>query len=308
MSVSTVHVLHGIVNSSTFISQISSARPMTDIQTLIAQSAGLPYPLFTATMGVNPAVPFETTQLKTILDLSGALTSIVDLSGANTDLYFKKVADLGRRVADASSAHMRFRMSQAFLSLDRISAGHNSEAVASCRLGTTYDGTNNPLVPAGSQTLSGTPASAFHYVAGPVSLNIGAGAAVLPGVQDITIEFNRDVLQIGSDGELYPTFVASRFYSPVVTIRCLEHVWASFGINGSALTGATFYLRKVAATGRVANATAEHIAFTATAGLVHVDEATGGNNDESMVTVRCTLVGADATTEPISCNTATAIS
>src|SRR5688572_2076696 len=149
MAVSTVHVLHGIHNGSTFLSQIVNARPITDNQLLVAQSAGLPFPLFVGTMAGNPAVPFETTQLKTVLDLSGALESIVDLSANNTDLLFKKVQDLGRRVADASAAHMRFRMSQAFLVLDRITAGHNSEAVASCRLGTTYDGSNNPLVPAG---------------------------------------------------------------------------------------------------------------------------------------------------------------
>src|SRR5688572_9756153 len=107
MAVNTVHVLHGIQNGATFISQIPNARPMTDAQLLVAGSAGLPYPLFVSTMALNPAVPFDTTQLKTVLDLTGALTSIVDLSGANTDLYFKKVADLGRRTANASAAHLR---------------------------------------------------------------------------------------------------------------------------------------------------------------------------------------------------------
>jgi hypothetical protein len=308
MAVSTVHVLHGIVNSSTFLSQIVNARPITDAQTMIAQSAGLPFPLFTGTIGVNPAVPFETTQLKTILDLSGALSSIVDLSGANTDLHFKKVTDLGRRLADATTGHLRFRMAQAFLSLERISAGHNSEAVASCLLGTTYDGTNSPLVPAGSLALAGTPVGATHWLAGPVKLN----GSTLPGVENIDISFNRQVMQMGADGELYPTFAACQFYSPVITIRCYEHVWATYGIDGTALSGSagafTAYLRKVSNVGRVAAATTEHIAFTGTTGVVHVEEATGGNNDASMVTVRVTLVGADASTEPIAVSTGSAIS
>lgn len=304
MSVSTAHVLHGIVNSSTFLSQIVNARPMTDAQLLVSAPAGLPFPLFAATMGVNPSVPFESTQIKTLLDLTGALTSIVDWTGANTDLYFKKIADEGRRVADASSAHLRCRMSQAALSVDRISAGHNSEAVASCRLLTTYDGSNAPFVQAGSTALSGTPTSAEHFVAGPVSLN----TVTIPGVLDISIEFNRDVMMLASDGEIYPTFVAQRVYSPVVTFRVLEHVWYTYGIIGTALTAATFYLRKVTTDGRVANATQEHIAFTATAGVIHVDEASGGGNDESVVSVRATLVGSNATTEPIAVDTTAAIS
>lgn len=303
MSVSTVHVLHGIVNSSTFISQISNARPITDLQTLVAQSAGLPFPLFVGNMGTNPSIPFDTTQLKTILDLTGALTSITDLSGANTDLHFKKVTDLGRRVADATTDHLRFRMSQAWLSLERITASNRGEATASCRLGTTYDGTNAPLVPAGSLALAGTPTSAFHYVTGPVVLN----TVQLPGVEDITIDFGRQVMEMGADGELYNTFAACQFYSPVITIRGYTNAWATYGLNGTALTAMTVYLRKVTTDGRVANGTEEHIAFTATAGLISVEESTGGNNEPSMTTVKCTLVGANATTEPIAVDTTSAI-
>jgi hypothetical protein len=241
------------------------------------------------------------------LDLSGALSSIVDLSGANTDLLFKATADLGRRVADATTSHVRFRMAQAYLALNQITAGHESEAVASCILGTTYDGSNAPLVAAGSVALSGTPTSATHYVAGPVSLN----ASTLSGVQDISIDFGRRLIVLGGDGEIYPTFCACQFYSPTITIRTLTHVWQTYGITGTALSGSagafTAYLRKVSNVGRVADGTAEHIKFTGTTGTIQVDEATGGNNDPSMVTVRVTLVGSSATTEPIAVDTAIAI-
>jgi hypothetical protein len=303
MAVSTVHVLHGIVNASTFISQINSANPITNIERLVAESAGLPYPLFTATMGVHPAIPFESPQLTTILNLSGALSSIVNLSAANTDLYYKRVDDLGRRIADASLAHKQFRMSQAYLTLDSITASNRGEATARCRLGTTFDGTNAPLIPTGSKALAGTPISPDHFVVGPVSLN----GSVLAGVEDTTIELNRTLYELSSDGEIYPTFAAQRFYSPVVTIRCYEHVWDSFGILGNALTAGVFYLRRVASNGRVPDGTASHIKFTADTGTIHMEDASGGGNDPSMVTVRCTLVSANASAEPIAVNTASAI-
>lgn len=304
MAISTSHVLHGVnLGGSTFISQIQSGRPATNVQRLVAESAGLPYPLFTATMGVNPAFTLEATQLKSLLDLTGAVTGIADLSGGNTDLYFKKVTDLGRRLADATAGHMRFRMSQAFYALDRITAGHNSEAVASGRVGTTYDGSNNPLVPAGSTALAGTPVGATHWLAGPVALN----TVQLPGVADITIDFGRQVMEMGADGELYNTFAACMFYAPVVTIRSYEHCWATYGLNGTALTAMSLYLRKVGTTGRVADATAEHIKFTSSTGVIHVEESTGGGNEPSMTTVTVQLVSSSASTEPITVDTASAI-
>jgi hypothetical protein len=303
MSVSTGYVLHGIQNSSTFLSQISQARPTPQNELLIADPAGLPFPVFTATLAGNPAIPFETTQIKTILDLSGALASIVDLSGANTDLYYKKLADRGRRVPDATTEHKRFRMSQAYLSLERITAGHRQEAQASVLLGTTWDGTNKPLVPAGSLALSGTPTSAQHFLAGPVFLN----TVQLPGVQDMSIDFQRQLVVVGGDGELYPTFVAMMLYRADVTIRCTEHDWQTYGIDGTALTAGSFYLRKMATTGRVADGTAEHIKFAATAGEITVEDSSGGGNEMSMTTYRVTCVGADANTEPITVNTAIAI-
>ncbi len=307
MAIASVGVLHGIQNSSTFLSQISNARVTTDIQNIIAESAGLPFPLFTGPMSIGPSVAFDCTQLKTILDLTNSLTGIVDLSGANTDLFFKATQDLGRRVADATTGHIRFRMSQAYLAVNQITAGHNSEATASCVLGTTYDGSNAPLVAAGSTALSGTPTGATHWVAGPVSLN----ASALAGIQDISIDFGRRLIIVGGDGELYPTFCACQSYQPTITFRTLTHVWQTYGITGTALSGSagamTAFLRKVSSTGRVADGTAQHIAFTGTTGTIQVDEATGGNNDPSMVTVRVTLVAASATVEPIAVDTASVI-
>ncbi len=307
MAVASVGVLHGIINSSTFLSQISNARATTDIQNIIAESAGLPFPVFTGPMSIGPSVSFDCTQIKTILDLTNALTGIVDLSGANTDLLFKATVDLGRRLADNTAGHVRFRMSQAYLSVNQISAGHNSEATASCILGTTYDGSNAPLVAAGSVALTGTPTSATHYVAGPAKLNTVA----LAGIQDMSIDFGRRLIVLGSDGELYPTFCTCQFYQPTITFRVLTHVWQTYGIIGTALSGSagalTCYLRKVSSTGRIVDGTAEHIAFTGTTGTIQVDEATGGNNDPNMITVRVTLVGASAAAEPIAVDTASMI-
>lgn len=308
MAVSTLYALHGIVSASpaAFISQIDSARPTPNSEFLDGVPAGFPYALFTSHFALNPDVTFETPQIKTILDLTGALSSIVDLSAGNVDLHFKKFQDLGRRVADASLAHKRFRMAQAYLSLGQITAGDRSRAVAACRLGTTYNGSSAPLVAAGSLALAGTPTAAQHFVAGPVFYNVGGGSTQIPGVQSVSIDLGRQVIQLSGDGEPYITFAACQMYDPVITVQCVEHAWETFTAEGGVLTGASIYLRKVSALGRVADGTTEHIKFAGTAGLITVTESTGGGNDPSITTYRIKLVGTDSV-EPITVNTAIAI-
>src|SRR6188474_652750 len=122
MAVGTVHVLHGVVNASTFLSQISNSQLSSGIETLVAMATGMPYAQFVANFGQNPSTTFDCTQIKTLLDLTNAMTGIVDLSAANTDIHLKKVTDLGRREADASAVHMRFRIAQAWLGVERITA------------------------------------------------------------------------------------------------------------------------------------------------------------------------------------------
>jgi hypothetical protein len=303
MPVGTVHVLHGIANSSTFISQITSSTPTPGIEQILSTGAGMPFPLFAGNIGQNPSLGFESTQMKTLLDLTGALESIVDLSGSNTDLLYKKASDHGRRVADATAEHTRLRIARAWLGIDSISAGHRSLATASCRLGTTFDGSNAPIVPAGSVALSGTPTSAAHWIGGPVVLNTVA----IPGVQDFTIDFGREYFEAGGSGELYNTHCHLKSYSPVVTIRTLDHSWATYGLNGTVLTAGDFYLYHLSPTGRVANATETHIKFSATAGLITVEDTTAGASETAVTTIRVQLLGANSTTEPITCDTTAAI-
>jgi hypothetical protein len=298
MAVANAHVLHGILNGASFISQVTNARVSPQINEQVSFAAGLPVPLFVGNLGQNPDITFDTTQLVTILDLVKSSTTpiIKDLSGANTDLYFKVVAERGTRTADASLAHLRFRAAEAVLICNQITAGHQSEASASCRIALPYDGTNEPLVPAGSLALAGTPSAATHFVAGPVFIN----TVQVTGIQDITIDFGWQLFEIGGGGELYNTFLAVQSQAPSVTITTTNVPWPTYGLNGTALTALSVYLRKVSATGRVANGTAQHIKFAATAGDIFISDTTSGNNDMASTTIRMPLVAPSATGDPLS--------
>lgn len=289
MPVAAAEVLHGIVNNTTFISQITSAAVSPAVEAFIANAAGQVNPQFAAAMGISPEVRFSSPQLKTILDLTGV--SVADLSANNTDLFFKAMADQGSRVSSASSAHHRWRAAQALMEVQSISAGHRSVASATCRIILGYDGTNVPLVYAGSQALSGTPTANENFVAGECYLN----STEIDGVQDITIDFGRQMVQLGAAGELYPTFNAEGTVNPTITIRAYNAgFWATSGL-ALAVTSGSFYFRKLATVGRVADNVTEHIKFAVTNGLAYIDTTEGDGVNPSLTTIVIKPVAASDT-------------
>jgi hypothetical protein len=295
MPVASVDLLHGIVNGATFISQFTSQEVSPGIEAMVAHAAGQVQPQFAANMGQKPEIRFTTPQVKSILDLVGS-TGIYDFSGANTDLHFKVAADQGSRTASASAAHHRFRAAQGFLVLERISAGHRSEAQAQCRIICGYDGTNSPLVYAGSLALAGTPASGEHYVLGECHLN----GSEIDGVQDLDMDWGHTVLQIGSSGELYDTFNALLQANPTVTMNALNTgYWSTATLNGLDLSSGSLYLRKLARTGRVADATAEHIKLTLADGLICVDRTSGDGMSPNITTITVKPIASSDTTTAI---------
>lgn len=303
MAISNLFVLHGInISGLAFISQITNARPSPAIETILARSAGFPSPLFVANMGQKPMVSFDTTQVATILGITGI--TIADLTSYTVDLYYTLVTNRGSRVAAANASHYRFRMANAVLACDRITAGHRSEATASCMLYNPYDGVNEPIVPVGSVALAGTPTSDEHFVVGPCSFN----GTDFEGVTDFTLDFGRSLIQAGDRGDLYDTFLAEQELSPSVSVKANGGVpWFGAGLNGTALTSMTCYLRRLATTGRVANGTASHISVTADTGLVYAEDSSGGNNDPVSTSVRAALVASSATAYPVAVNTGVAI-
>jgi hypothetical protein len=302
MPVASVDLLHGIVlPSASFISQFTDFQMSPMIEAMVANPAGLVDPLFVANMGQKQEIRFGTTQLKTVLD--SAALSVVDLSGGNTDLYLKAAADQGSRGASASLLHYRFRVAQGLMMVDSISAGHRTEAVANCRLIAGYDGTNVPIVYAGTVAVAGTPTSAEHFVVGECYLN----GAEIEGVQDLSIDFGRQMIQVGSSGELYDTFNAEGTVNPTITIRAFNSpFWSTATINGLAATSGSFYLRKLATVGRVADATAEHIKFAITDGLIYVDTIAGDGMSPNVTTITIKPV-ADSSTAKAVVLTSTAV-
>lgn len=301
MSVASNFALHGIKTPSTFLSQISSAAYNSNINTMQGVPAGLPFGTFVYNLNQSPEFAITCEQVKTLLDITG--TGLGDTSSGNVDLLFKATTNKGSRVADATTSHWQARAPETVFVPLSLTASNDSPASMQARVVCLYDGTNAPVANTGSVALSGTPVASEHFVVGPVVIN----SSTIPGILDVSIDFGLNLIETRSDGELYISWLAIREMRPVITIRCLGSAAVTYGLNGTALTGLTVYLRKCAVTGRVANGTSEHIAFTATAGLITIPDASGGNNNEATTTIRCELIGADATTVPLAVDTTAAI-
>jgi len=301
MSIATLHVLHGIKNNTTFLSQMSNAQASAGIEPLLGVPAGTPFPTFVGNPSQTPEITFDSTQLKTILDACG--TSIADWSANNTILYFKKVSPFASRVGNATAQHMTLSAAEAALLWSQISADHQQPASASCNVGIIYDGTNEPLIPVNNVVVTGTSTSEEHYTVGTIWIN----GTQIHGIQNVQISSGVSVFHLGGDGELYKTFIAEQEANPTITFQTPDLPWPTIGLNGLAASSFSVYLRKIGTTAPVPDGTAEHIKFSGTKGLIRIEQTVNGANNETMTTVTITPVGTAENTRPLTVNTAIAI-
>lgn len=302
MGVSSVHVLHGIKTPSNFYTQVEEATPSPGASVILGASAGHIQPLFRGIPAYKPSVGFKTTQLATLLAEAGLYG--VALTG-NTDCLYRKTVAFGTREALASTVHTQIRLHDAFLSWRGLTARHQGIASIDAVISALFDGTNAPMAATAGVALTGNnPAAGEYFALGPVSVN----GSVLTGVQEASIDMGIEYIEAGSASEAYPSFIAVRAVNPTITLRGLDLGWGTYGATGTALSACIVYLRKLTADGNyVADATAQHIKFTGTNGLITIDSTGGGGNGEATTGLKLSLRAANATAEALTVSTASAI-
>lgn len=308
MSIASKFVLHGIVSGANFLTQIDNCRVSPEAEILLSMPAGVPYPMNASVIRVVPMATFETEQLATLLGLGGNNgVNLIDLSAGNVDLYWKKTKNLASREADASLVHSRYRAAMACLSVDRITAGDKRPARASCTLYCLYNGSAVPMTFTGSVALSGTPAAADRWLAGPAEITDTFPTTIdVAGLQELTVDFQRRVKIDGSAGELYATHAFQQETSPIITVSGFDQLLPSIG-NGVELTDAKAYLRRSDKTAPYAAAATEHILIDAGVAIATIDEETGGGNQDAQSKLRITPITSDGTVSPLAITLSSAI-
>ncbi|MBW3538771.1 MAG: hypothetical protein KY476_00725 [Planctomycetes bacterium] len=285
MPVSKVFVLGALSTPNNNYTELEDATPTPTAEVMHEMAVGHPQPLFTALRSIKPEVVARLLQVGTAFAEFGLLGK--DHSAGNTDLFYRAAVDLGSMEAIATAAHVRLRMANAFCYLRSVKASHRQNA--SCELATvpTYDGVNEPIVPAGSQTLSITPAASEFYGLGPVKLN----GTTLDGVQEFDVDFGVELIEAGDASDIWNTFIAIRMIKPVITIKGFnEEHWATYGIKGTALTSFTAYLRRKSSDGHnVADGGGTHASISLPAGaggLIVVENSSGGISDPAQTSLK----------------------
>lgn len=303
MSLSTRKYLSQIVlGTGGVVSELQDATPDPHIDYLIGRAAGFPEPVFIGALKIKPDVLFTSMQIKSILDAcntGAAAPFAADQSAANTDLFYQDAPNKGSRTAVASTVHQRFRLAKAVLYWSQISAQDGQEATIAARLKPVWDGTNVPLVPAGSIAITGTPVGDERYTLGPVVVD----GVTLDGIVQVQFDSGITADEATSDGELYDSFCGIEMTAPsiLITGNTIEW-WNTYGLL-TALTGVTVYLRRKNATGNYpdTDTPSRHIAITGTAGAVAPDRT---NGIKSQTTLRVTLAAPDFATPSLTVSTA----
>jgi hypothetical protein len=236
-------------------------------------------------VGVHRSLPdlrWSTPQLGTLeaLMVTGDYYLSRDLSLYNVDVLLRAGLNLNSRVADATTAHLRGRMAaNAMLIRESIVAEEGQLASARCRIAAVLNSQTgaDPLAMTAGVANTGNASGGALYTLGPVKLN----GSFVNGVTYCGIEFNPEYDEVSTSGEGFLTYIGIRRYRPVITIRTRQSDYmATFGSRGTNLSSLSFWLREKLPNNIVASdATAAHVKYTATTGVIKARAISGPNAD-----------------------------
>jgi len=304
------HVLYA-VNIDTvdagdvFIDQISDFNVSPQISKRLTGADGAVFNTHAAVRNQEPRLTFTTSKLATVLAKIGiqGLPISSDADEPGLEAFLQKTVEGGTRASGAE--HQKLTIKKGIIVPRTLNAGLDGadldlEAIA------TWDGTNDPIIVADNQALTGTPSVSELFCVGPAYIN----GASLEGIQNISIDFGIQVTLRYHQGDVWPHWSGIMLIQPVITITTDDALTLStFGLSGTAQgeTNSVIYLRKTQKNGtRVANDVAEHISFTVDDGHISVDNVRGPHGSILASVVRIDPIY-DGTNDPIVINTATVI-
>lgn len=265
MAGTNLYIPHSInFPSGTDLTQLDALEPEFGLEGFRVNSASEVLPGFTGSMHSRPVLAMQTTQIKDVIDKMDQDGIAKGYSASNIDLEFRKVTSLTGRIALATTSNLRLRLANSLFCLNSISARIGSLATCNFTLLPISDGSTAPMVYGSGVAISGTSAVQAVFEVGPVSLN---GSALC--VQGWDFNTNISMIERRCSGSAYLEYAAVGNASPTLEID-LDDLATALAMlpAGANLSSLTFYLRKKSQGGiNVADATEEHIAFTASVGM-----------------------------------------
>lgn len=315
MTVSTKHTLFAaeIFNdpqsAAVVLGGVTRMGIMLGSEVVADTTSGQVYPTHTALYSQNPRAEISTLSVASWLDQAGLTgLQIVATSDPGVYLYAHKHSEGGTRAG--ATSHKRYNIKEGILIPRRLVCEHQKDAQLDYELLITYDGTNNPIVIAESQTLPSGVTDAERFTIGAWTLE----SVAFPQIRSLEIDFGIKAVAESADSDKWPTHVSIEEITPKVTLKGIDVGWfaaAKIPLAGLAITHANTkgYLRKrsrTAASSFVADGTAEHIKFTIE-GLAVVQNAFDANGQAAAEADLEITARYDGTNTPFVLDTTSAI-
>jgi len=224
-------------------------------------SSGNVYPEHAHLTAQDPVVDFETAAIGTAWRLCGlAGESIADLSGYLT-LYQKKLASGGGIAAGAS--HRKLTARKGIVIPQQLTVSTREDASLTYQAIVTYDGTNEPYTISSSVSVPAVAVDSERYGIGTMQI----GSVTIDKLNSWTLDFGIETFIDNSGSAIWPVEVHIKKTAPRLTVQITDAevlAAANIPLTGKAAAHAdtTFYLRRRAGAGFVANGSSVHVAIT----------------------------------------------
>lgn len=285
-----------------YISQLLNQSTNLNIEEETGYGSANVHPLLSGVISQVPTIGFSTTQIAALL----ASVPFVGAGISASTAFFWKLAAATGSEPRASLLHLRTTMTLGYIHWTQISLQHDSVGSVDNVVTVGYDGTNEPLVSAGSQALPSNVTDTERFVTGPVFIN-GLQLGVNT-IKSIIVASGIELDIEGGDGIVWPTQIALRLTRPTITVVTNEvSPIITTGVDGVALNGTTgiaAYGRKLTKNqagglSRVANAITQHLKFTGLNGHYWVETQAADGNTPAQTTIRAVLTALDDVTLPL---------
>ena len=280
--------LHDLIfGSGTAIKQCQSVDHNNNIQLLIGRDSGDTDPAFTGVMQATPTTSVSSFDVAGLISTFGATTGASVSSGTVTIPFSRRAS--GSTFAGTSS-HFTMTGANAIGYATSYTASQGQAASGNVEIMfCSSDGLAAPLSSATGATLS---ANAFNaqYTLGPATVDGTEVAQITAATVNTGINMRTEIYSGNSYPLLANCIIETR--DPVIELTIanfdeIDTYGPMFITNDS--QDVVVYFRKMAdGSTRVSDATAEHIAFTLSDGIITVENFSGQDTQDGSATLRIT--------------------
>lgn len=278
-----------IFGAGTTIKQCQGVSHSNEVNLLIGRDSGDVDPALTAVLEAGPTTTATSFDVAGFIGVFGVTAGALVEAGT-VSLPFQKRAN-GSTFAGASS-HFTMTGTNAYGYPTQYTATQGGEATATADI--MFLSTDGETAPLSSATGTSLSASTYNaaYSLGPAKIGSGMSFTQLPEVTGVTVAPGLQVEVRRFNGNPYPekAVIVQRNPTIEITVADLDSIddyGPMFSSNDN--NDAVVYFRKALdGSARVSNATAQHIAFTLSGGIVTVQDFSAQDTSDGSATLLVT--------------------